>query len=242
VIEEPGGGTRPDLPVVLAGHVSSGTSDRVVSLRSILGANAGAIGAPRRAARWGSFIAWCGAVLVCAGSAFAIRDTMFPALGRTEAPSAWEAPTRPIVTIPYLDREGRVPVNTAVEALSPVPAAGGTPLGDPAGATSSVAGTVPNDDHLLTPAPPTGSQPVTTTGTSPNQSSSPVTVTSAPSATTDDSAPSASDPVTTDTTVDSTVTTTVTSNTDPTATTLVDDGTGNRRGRGTGGSTGGSTP
>ncbi|MBI4934386.1 MAG: hypothetical protein HY828_10935 [Actinobacteria bacterium] len=222
--EEPGGGTRPELPVVLGGRATPGAVPRQVPLRTILGSSSRTRRPRRLTMGWWGSVAWGVAVLACATSAFAIRDTMFPRLGRTEPPSAWQAPTRPPASIPYSDREGPVSTGTSV-APEAAAAAGGTPLGiiatDAVTTTSS-----PNDDALVSSAAPTASSPWNTTVTS--NGSSPVatnhTVSTSPSST-DVSAPTTTDDVV--------------SSTDDT---VPDDGGGNQRGRSPGGSTGDTLP
>lgn len=218
--------------MVLGGRVA-GPRVKTVPLRTILGTS----NRSRRAGRatrtaWGT-AAWGAALLGCATGAFAVRDTMFPTLGRTEAPSAWQAPTRPIVTVPYLDREGPL---GSTSSVGPGAAAGGSPLvvasddtvvttvGDHQPEGPSTATTVAGAD----PAPPSATTPAVTTPSGGHPGSSVPTVSSPGASSPDPSAPtSSSSPTTTD---GATATTT--------GDTLVDDGGGNQRGRGSGGSAG----
>jgi hypothetical protein len=171
---------------------------------------------------WGS-VTWTIAVLVCATSAFAIRDTMFPTLGRTEPPSAWEAPTRPPASIPYSTREEVVPTGTTVPEATA--AAGGTPLIIGAASSDPASAAAANDDSVAvapTVANPTNTfvvgavvAPVVTTHTT----------NTAPPVSSDVSAPSSTDNVPT-TSVE----------------TVPDSGGGNQRGRNPGDPTGDTVP
>jgi hypothetical protein len=170
---------------------------------------------------WGS-VTWTVAVLACATSAFAIRDTMFPTLGRTEPPSAWQAPTRAPASIPYSSREELVPTGTTVPEAAA--AADGTPLIvgpaiiDPASAA--------NDDPIA--AGPTVATSVNTVDQ--GAAIAPVvtihTVNTVPPVSSDVSAPTTTDNVPTTTTGD----------------TVPESGGGNQRGRSPGGSTGDTLP
>ncbi len=224
--------------MVLGGREAKPTSARPVPLRTILGSSTSVPTSRRRALTWWGTVAWAAAVLGCATSAFAIRDTMFPQLGRTEPPSAWQAPTRPPASIPYSDREGPVAAGTTV-APAPVAAAGGTPLVLAAVVTDSTV--APNDDDLLSAAAPTvqpaksdpaptNTNPTNTTPTNTNPTVTPHSSVSVPTGTV-----GAGETATT-TTTDNTSTTTGASDT------LPDDGGGNQRGRSPGGSTGTSVP
>lgn len=85
---------RHELPLVLGGAPSG------VAPRTPPAPTRRASEAPSRAAessrwrRWGTSVAWAASLGVCALSAFAVRGTLFPDLGRTDAPSAWQAPVR----------------------------------------------------------------------------------------------------------------------------------------------------
>ena len=158
--------SRPQLPVVLRGGFTELAPDLL------------AVVPPRVAHRVPHFprrvgtLGWLLASLGCAVSVFAVRDTMFTPLGHTEAPSAWEARTKPAAdrsdastptngrgTSDH-DSDDSVPTGTSIVAATfggSAPAVGaGT---DPSGSAHS-----PDVSSVSTPGTATGSEssPVTT--------------------------------------------------------------------------------
>ena len=176
--------SRPELPVVLRGGFTELAPDLL------------AVVPPRVAHRVPHFprrvgtLGWLLAALGCAVSMFAVRDTMFTPLGHTEAPSAWEAGTKPAAdrsdastptngrgTTSDHDSDDSVPTGTSIVAATPggpAPAVGaGT---DPSGSARS-----PDVASVSTPGTAAGSD-----SSSPATTVNP-TVTTAPATSTPDS-------------------------------------------------------